>query len=279
MKRCVLNICICFTALLMITQVKADVVLQADFDSADKIVTTGGKGSLVTYSTNKATVETAPSLAATAGGFLRVDARADSKPGLAGGVTIKPDSADSSLAAMSQIVEGKVVLNGAIEFFFRSSEDPTGGMSVMRVIDVAGSADGLRIVILSHNGKPRIELIGPANTNSFQPTRGKAGRVIAPEIGLVMESQTVYHLAIGFATDDKGLVTMTMYAAEGPVAIDSKNALSTVTFTLDHAAVKSGFSDKPFFFGKSGQAGTPTLQDFDCLRLYNKLPQTFEALK
>lgn len=263
----------------LVSSLHADVVFEANFDSPEKMVSKGGSATLTAYSTNKATVETASPLAANAGGFLRVDAQADSKPGHAGGVMIKPESAASALSAMSQIVDGKVVLNGAIEFFFRSSEELNVGMSVLRVLDHTNGSDGLRLVILSHDGKPRVELIGPKAPLAFTPTQGKESSVLAPEIGLIMEGKTVYHLAIGFVTDEKGMVTMSMYAAEGPVAIDATKPLSKVQFTLNTESVKAGFSEKPYFFGKSGQAGTPTLQDFDSLRIHNKLPDTFEALK
>ncbi len=270
----------CLLAGLIVAPLSADVVLQADFDAADKIVTTGGKASLVAYSTNKATVATDKPLAKASGGYLSVDARADSKPGHAGGVIIKPESAKSSFAAMSQIVDGKVVLNGAFDFFFRANAQLDKGMSVLRVFDVKGASDGLRLVYLSHDGKPRVELLGPkAKALPFKRSNGQEASVIAPEIGLVMEADTIYHLALGFETAADGMISMTMYAAEGNVAIEKSMAMSTVKFTLNADTVKSGFSDGEIFFGKSGQAGTPIVQDFDCFRIFNQLPDTFEALK
>lgn len=278
MKRLGLNVLAGVMIATLCVQVKADVVFQADFDTPEQIVTKGGQASLITYSTNKSTIETVSPFAAESRGFLRVDATADSKPGHAGGVMIKPESAASSFAAMSQIVDGKVVLNGAFDFFFRSSEALDKGMGVVRAFDIS-NANGLRLIYLSRDGKPRLELLGPKGTSPFILSNGKPASVIAPEIGLVMEAKTVYHLAVGFVTDDKGTVTMTMYATEGAVAIDSKDALVKLSFTLDATALKAGFGDGPVFFGKSGQAGTPTSQDFDCFRIFNKLPETFEALK
>ncbi|MFG0249947.1 MAG: hypothetical protein ACF8OB_13745 [Phycisphaeraceae bacterium JB051] len=270
----------CLLAGFIVAPLSADVVLQADFDAADKLVTTGGKGSIVAYSTNKATVATDQSLAKASGGYLSVDARPDSKPGHAGGVKIKPQSAQSSLAAMSQIVDGKVVLNGAFDFFFRANAELDKGMSVMRVLDHKGAADGLRLVYLSHDGKPRVEILGPKGKAApFKRANGRDASVIAPEIGLIMEADTVYHMALGFETAADGMVSMTMYAAEGNVALDKSMAMATTKFTLNADSVKSGFGEGEFFFGKSGQAGTPIVQDFDCLRLYNQLPDTFEALK
>ena len=270
----------CLLAGFIVAPLSADVVLQADFDSADQLVTTGGKASLVAYSTNKTTVATDKTLTSASGGYLRVDARADSNPGHAGGVIIKPQSAKSSFAAMSQGVNGKVVLNGAFDFFFRANAELDKGMSVMRVFDVKGASDGLRLVYLSHDGKPRVELLGPkAKASPFKMSNGRDASVIAPEIGLVMEADTIYHLALGFETAADGMISMTMYAAEGNVSIEKSMAMATIKFTLNADTVKSGFGDGEIFFGKSGQAGTPIVQDFDCFRIFNQLPDTFEALK
>jgi hypothetical protein len=266
--------------LLMAGWVQADVVLQADFDSADKLVTKGGSGELLSYSTNHTSIQTTGGLAANAGGFLRVDAKPDSSNGRVGGVMIKPESAATSLDAMSPVIDGKVTLNGAMDMFIRCSGDIEHGMNFIRVFDHNNSkANGLRIVLQSHEGRPRLELISPPSTEAFIDSRGKANRVIAYEAGLVMEADTVYHIAAGFVTDQAGMTTLTMYAVEGPTAIDIKQPLVTAQFKIDHNQLKAGFGSDAVFFGKTGVYGAPTKQDFDCFRIYNALPQTFEALK
>lgn len=274
-KRIALSLCF-----LTLQAVQAEVVLQADFDSADQLITTGGKGQLVAYSTNNVSIEKQNPLAPQSNGFLRVDARADSKPGNAGGIKITPESPAQSFAAMSTLKDGKMQLNGAVDFFFRASGPLDKGMNVIRAFDVNNNAKGgLRLIYLSRDGKPRLELLTSKKNEALVRSNGKKNRAVVLEAGIILEPQTVYHLAIGFVTDSKGTVTVTMYAAEGTGEMNSEDALATTRFTINGDLLKTGFSDQTFLLGKIGQFGTPTLHDFDRFRLYNQLPETFEALK
>lgn len=246
-------------------------IFQADFNGPgsgtggnNDIVTFGGTGMLTTSGDGVAEVMSSyPDMGG--GRFLRTQTP---NGGTTAKVTFTPASPENSLASLWSKPDSQALLNGAVDFFFRSAEGVTDSTATaaFRPLDTSNTASGgLRLILYSNGGNTiRLQVI---------PGGGK-------QAAFTMQPDMVYHLGFTFSTDaGTGLTTAKMFAQEGNGAINTAGTpLFTFTFNMDESQVTQGFTGGKFDFGMfyPTQSASRT-QDFDCFRVWNQVPAQLPA--
>jgi len=203
-------------------------------------------------------------------------------------MTMTPLAASNSLNAMTSVsgITGDRLLNGGFDFFFRSSTSISN--AELRALDSDNrGAGGLRFTFGSMKSGTtrslRLEMLSNANGLLSGSDTGTVASVLVCMGGYAMESNTVYHLGVTFATDDQGTVTAKIWGQEGAGAIDLATAVpvATLAFGIDENIVSNGFATGSFPFNQLRYENLPgpQTQEFDQLRIYNATPATFGALE
>lgn len=269
----------------------AEIILQADFKGSgsgtggkDDIVTLGGTATLYDGPDSDASIfNTAPFVTSgmsSSGGYLSV---LTTNSTIGGRVNITPSSSASSLAAMTVVTNGHIVLRGGLDFFFRNLRD-ISKIAEFRPIDTNNLlANGLRLVLYNLDGnKFRLKTI--SNNASGLYTGGEGGPPVKSfvyDFPAHISSNTLYHLGISFDGTDSGNVTAEVWLKEGTGAIDFSQDIpvGSLTFGINESVVATGFATGNFAFGKLDIRGDlPSTQEFDCLRIYKETPGAFSAL-
>jgi len=260
--------------MVLATAAQAAVVFQADFNSPTDLGITGGTGTLKSLST----VDTTTPLGLASGGYLRISDVGTSNPL---GVTFNPTSAATSLD--SWYVDGGAAnfdtLNGAFDFFYRNSQAsvdwPSSNSNSIRLFDINGGSNGLRIILNSQN----------PNLAIFQLINNGGGGGINAYLTPSMAANTVYHVAISFSTDGLGKATLKLYVKQGTGAIDTTTDTPITSGTTATAlgaaggALNHSFNSAAgFTFGQINNSGVTKTLDLDQFRIYDSVPTTFSGL-
>lgn len=248
----------------------AAAVFQADFKGSgggtggpSDLVTQGGTGTLTaTGSGASASVLSAPDMGS--GSFVRF--------ALPAGLTtakaqFTPSSPANSLAALWSKPGSQALLNGAIDFLFRSAEGITSGSpdNAFRPIDTNNTANGGLRLILSNIYGNQIRL----------QINDSAGIIGYNQAVFNLSPNTVYHLGFTFSTDaSTGVTTAKMFAVAGTGAINTSGTpLYSFTFNMNESRVSQGFTSGAFDFGMFyGTQGASRTQDFDRFRIFSSAP-------
>ncbi len=271
----------------------ADLVFQADFDSANP-VTLGGTGATFTGNSSgdssnaTATLETAAPLTSGSGGYLSImdnGIRPNTTYSSASGIEFIPTSAANSFDSwftQDGAGTGKDSINGAFDFFFSFDmlQGSLGGNS-LRFLDFSGGTGGLRLVV---------NMVDPTtNRMGFQLldyTTGSgvniANAINATDEISIVEDQ-LYHIGGTVSTDaTTGRVTTNLFWALGDTAIDT-----SVSTHLIASATSSGSFDSLHAFGSDDGFKLGLTQNtvddqkeikIDSFKLYNSIPETFGAI-
>lgn len=286
------------------------VVFQADFKGAgggsggvSDIATAGGSGSLITSRDYTSTVVTDAAQSMGSGGFLRVSSGSTAygdNTTLNSGAAMTPTSRQNSFDSWIKTGTASggaayVGLNGAVDFFYRSSmalDSKTVGNNEIRVIDTSwggSSSTPLRLILNSNNAnRMLLNLI----VNTPDGAGADYDSYVASSSTLTLAANTVYHFAITATTDvTTGFVTIKLFVAQGNTEIDtdSTSAIATLSMSklIDPAVTKNASffetanTNGQFRFGKlrSGTTNeTNQTFDFDSLRLYDSAPANFAAM-
>jgi len=194
-----------------------------------------------------------------------------------------PNSAATSMDAMTSVTNGDRVINGGLDFFFRSDKNIT--KSELRAVDLDNRGKGgLRFVFASSSpGGLILEVLSNDNGLLSGSEGGSTGKVLSVTGPFQMVSNTVYHLGLTFATDTEGTVTAKLWGQAGTNAIDLTTAtpVATLTFGINEAVVTNGFVNGDFYLGQIRYENItpPMTQEFDQFRIYNSTPTSFGALQ
>ncbi|MDX9867542.1 MAG: hypothetical protein RBT78_06415 [Kiritimatiellia bacterium] len=273
----------------------ADVVFQADFSGPgnsrsggpyDSVTTGGVLGELKSdaYTFTRVIGENPM---ASAGGYLSCSIVSNTSGSTLNAVKFSPNASSNSLNAMTSVIGDDRVLNGAIDFFFRSDRDIT--KFEFRPLDVDNrSAGGLRFNLLSSQmtgGVPSLKLEVQANADGLR-SGGDTGALVSglsAEGPFAMLAGTVYHLGLTFATDAEGTVTAKVWGQAGTNEIDLATAapVATLTFGVNEAVVVNGLPTGDFYLGQFRYVNIPLTmrQEFDRFRIHNATPAVFGPLE
>lgn len=194
-----------------------------------------------------------------------------------------PHSAATSMDAMTSVTNGDRVINGGLDFFFRSNKSIT--KSELRAVDMDNkSKGGLRFVFASSvSGGLILEVLSNDNGLLTGGEGGAAVKALSVTGPFQMVSNTVYHLGLTFATDAAGTVTAKLWGQAGTNAIVFATAtpVATLTFGINEAVVTNGFVTGDFYLSQIRYENItpPVTQDFDQFRIYNATPDAFGALQ
>lgn len=154
-------------------------------------------------------------------------------PGTSGIVRIKPDAAETSMAAISTFKDGKIFLNGGIDIFFRYSEEPPPVDLVPFLFSSQGpglhfgihaheqsftaflnDSEGTQIFDKDLDGTPDTERVDTEKTNTAQ-----------------LDPEKFQHLAVWFQTADDGTITMKVFFKAGTGSINTAEDTDLVSAT------------------------------------------------
>lgn len=255
------------------------------------IVTSGGTGTLIQYTTAITTVPSSPTMGQ--GNFINV---ADFGNGITtptngnlGAAIMTPTSAANSFQAMNTVSGGAVSLHGAVDFFLRN--DIIAG-NVGTLIDVGSqNGGGIRLIIQQNNTSNglRFRLFsGGAGTEGFLtgPTYTTADSNAIVDAPFTPTVGATYHFGFTMITDGgTGVSTLNVFSRIDTLAIDTSSTadrIGTLNFKVNGTNVTSGLAAGTFFFNVGGGAsptnGAGRAVSADALRLYDSVPAEFAAI-
>jgi hypothetical protein len=183
---------------------------------------------------------------------------------------------------MTVVTNGHVLLRGGIDFFFRNYRDIEQSAE-FRPFDTDNRGNGgLRLVLYnSYSTKLRLEVIASTDGLYEGGEGGALKTSFAYDFPGYVASSTIYHVGISFDSTDDGTVTASVWFKEGTGSINLREEfpVGSLTFGINEAVVTTGFTSGSFNFGKLSNLGEiPSMQDYDCFRIYNDTPVVFAEL-
>jgi hypothetical protein len=199
------------------------------------------------------------------------------------GFVITPTGIDTSLAAFSQIENGKVVLNGAIDMFFRYNEEVPSQQELVPHLLYIGGGDGLRLVVEADAGTVAATLVDEKDETVFDTdldgvadaTKAKTSFVNAVPI----DPETAYHLAVAFETSKVGVVTAKVFLKAGHGAINPKedeDLVSQGTFSVITKDSEKALRNGSFSIGAHSRSSpAKVILDLAAFRIFKPAPAIF----
>jgi hypothetical protein len=205
-------------------------------------------------------------------------------PGISAVIRIKPQTEESSMAAISTFKDGKVFLNGGIDLFLRYSEEPPPSDLVPFIFSSQGA--GLHFGIQAHDQSIVAFLNDSEGQQVFDTDldgAGDAERVDTIKVNPAqLDPQKFQHLAIWFQTADDGTVTVKVFFKTGPGPINTAEDVDIVSATsfriitdqpgklLEHGSLTIGANSR----------GYPEIiqNDIAAFRLFAPAPAVFPSL-
>jgi hypothetical protein len=217
-------------------------------------------------------------------GFLRL-INSKQVRGTRGFVAITPNGMETSLASLSQIENGRVILNGGLDLFFRySEENPSQQELVPNVLYLTG--EGIRLIVESDEGSIVAVLSDGKDESSFDTDldgTADASRVKTSIVNSApIDSEAVYHLAIAFQTSEAGVVSVKVFLKAGNGAINTREEtdlvsqadFSIITDNLEKSLEKAGFS----IGADSRSSPEKAVLDLAAFRIFKPAPEIFPDL-
>jgi len=214
-------------------------------------------------------------------GFLRL-INNKQVPGTRGVVVITPNGVETSLASLSQIESGKLVLNGSLDLFFRyNEENPSQQELVPHLLSVMG--DGIRLIVESDEGSIAALLSDGKDETIFDTDLDGTADASRVKTSLVkpapVDAEAVYHLAVSFQTADTGVVTVRVFLKAGNGAIDTREDTDLVSkgeFSIVTAESKKSLKNDDFTIrAESRSAPERAIVDLAAFRIFRPAPTIF----
>jgi hypothetical protein len=213
--------------------------------------------------------------------FLRLknDKQIRGTRGFAG---IRPDGIETSLASLSQIDKGRVVMNGGVDMFFRyNEENPSQEELVPNLLSTGG--EGLHLTVESDAGSIVAILTDDRNESLFDTDldgAADANRVKTESVNAApIDPETVYHLAITWETDDTGTVTAKVFLKQGNAAINTKEDVDLVsqgTFRVITEDAEKVLQKGTISIGADSRSSpTKAILDLAAFRIFKPAPAVF----
>ncbi|WP_269522745.1 hypothetical protein [Coraliomargarita parva] len=256
----------------------ANVVFQADFNGtgsgtggASDIATLGGTGSIYDTASDDDIVSSISD------GKLTVTDGA-AKVGRKVGVTLNPTSIDNGFNSWFEDTSdslGYDSVNGALDFFFQSTETELTGTSI-RPIDVRlGQNDQLRLILTTNTPSSGT---GPFAVQILDYSSGSGVNIGGASYNFSdYQANTLYHVAVTLETGVDGLITTNIYITEGNTTISSA-AIADGSETTSASFNSTGTTlNNSFTFG-THDIDVARVVEFDSFRLYDSIPTEFSAI-
>ncbi len=273
-------------------------ILRADFNGkglgtgtggADDLVSVGGTGVLATPGTqgpgsnwnsgsNGGYVYADPGMGG--GSFLRSNVSGSFSGGptpLA--VTITPNSAANSWAALTTKPGSHWLMDGGFDFFFRNNEGNFASYPLAFSNKAAGGWD------------VQLELRGGSSNFMKLSMTPPNGAAFSQSASVNLTQGQIYHIGVTFNTNPStGMVTVRYFVRQGTGAIDTTSSThqigSDFTFNPNETYVSTTFPSGAFNFGENpalgasnlGGAGMNRQNDFDKFSLWSADPSVFPSL-
>ena len=203
-------------------------------------------------------------------------------PGTRGFAVIRPDGIETSLSSLSRVENGKVLIDGGVDMFFRYNEDnPSQQELVPNLLSTGG--EGLRMTVESDAGSIVAIFTDDKNESLFDTdldgaadaNRAKTESVNAAPI----DPETVYHLAITLETDDTGTVTAKVFLKQGSAAINTKEDVDLVsqgTFRVITEDAEKVLQKGTISIGADSRSSpTKAILDLAAFRIFKPAPAVF----
>lgn len=260
---------------------QATLIFEADFDSDP----TGGTQSINTglYSagSNRGTAgvsTAAPTMGQ--GAYLSVDLT--TAGGTPNAVDFTPATTANGWGAMNSLSGSTYLLNGGMDMFVRmnSAINPYD----FRPIDIDNRGNGGLRLILSNanpNGTLNFELLSNVNGLSTDGVSFNKN-IVSFGTSYVFATGDINHIALSFATNETtGKVTASLWARSDNSAINtasSSDLIGSVDFYVDSSVVTAGFLTGKYALKATGISTAVFDADYDMLRLYDSMPDSFSAI-
>jgi hypothetical protein len=205
-------------------------------------------------------------------------------PGISAVIRIKPETEETSMASISTFKDGKIFLNGGIDFFLRYSEEPPPSDLVPFVFSSQGP--GLHFGIHAHDQSIVAFLNDSEGQQVFDTDldgAGDAERVDTIKVNSAqLDPQKFQHLAIWFQTAEDGTVTMKVFFKGGPGPINTAedvDLLSTASFRIITDQPGKLLESGSVAIGANSRANPEIIQnDIAAFRLFAPTPAIFPSL-
>ncbi|WP_269522746.1 hypothetical protein [Coraliomargarita parva] len=252
----------------------ADLVFQADFNGTGG--GTGGASDIATYGGTGSIYDTAADddISASVSGGKLVITDGSGYVGRPVGVTFDPTSIDNGFNSWFENTSdtlGYDSINGALDFYFKSTENALTGNSVRAIDTRIGQDDQFRIVVTTN-------VTGVLTLQILDYSSGTGTVIMAPSYNFYeYQANTLYHVAVTVETGVDGLITGKIFVAEGNTTISS-SAIPSISGTTAGSVDTTGtVNDNSFRFGTSDVAVDRVLE-LDSFRLYDSVPAEFSAI-
>jgi hypothetical protein len=199
-----------------------------------------------------------------------------------GNVIATPDGRETSLASLSHLENGKLILNGGLDMFFRySEENPSQQELVPNLLSLMG--DGIRIIVESDGGTIVASFSDGKDEASFDTDldgTADASRVQTSSVKAApIDPDTAYHLAISFQTAETGVITAKVFVKPGVSAINSSedtDLVSMAEFSIITADNEKSLKDGDFPI-KADSRTSPQVAvlDLAAFRIFKPAPAIF----
>lgn len=204
--------------------------------------------------------------------------------GTSGVIRVKPEAAETSMAAISSFKDGKIFLNGGIDLFFRYSEEPPPVDLVPFIFSSQGP--GLHFVIHAHDQSIIAFLNDSEGQQIFDTDLDGAGdveRVDTAKVNSVqLDPEKFQHLAVWFQTTDDGTVTMKVFFKAGTGSINTgedTDLVSTATFRVLTDQATKLLEHGSLAIAANSRANPETIHnDVAAFRLFAPAPAIFPNL-
>ena len=204
-------------------------------------------------------------------------------------VTFTPTNSSTSLASITTgTTGGYLLLNGAIDFFYRPVIVPTATTgNWFRPLDVNNQSNGgLRIIVVNNpasNSQLQLQLYASpstaftaSGTQTNATVSGNSVSLTSISSNFSLTSPGVSHICIGFSTNSStGVVTFSLYGLNDAGAINtasgSSELLAQAQFKINSTVVTAGLSSAefPFPFLYPMSSAVAEQIDYDAFRIYS----------
>jgi hypothetical protein len=204
------------------------------------------------------------------------------QPGTRGQALITPSGSETSLASLAKIENGKLVLNGGVDMFFRYNEEsPELQELVPHLVSIGG--DGIRLIVESDAGGIAALLSDCKSETSFDTDLDGTADATVVKTSLVkaapIDPETPYHVAISFQTADTGAVTVKAFLKPGNGPIDTRedtDLISKAEFSfIDTDSEKSLKRGEFTIGGDSRSSPERSILDLAAFRIFKPAPTIF----
>ena len=213
--------------------------------------------------------------------FLRLVDDKQQVPGTRGFI-ITPSGIDTSLAALARIENGKFVINGAFDMFFRYNEEiPSQQALVPNLVSIGGI--GLRLIVESDAETIVANLVDEKDETIFDTDLDGATDATRVKTSFVktapIDPEVVYHLAVSFETTEDGVVTLKVFLKAGHGAINSKedeDLVSQASFSVINEDSEKTLQNGSFSIGANSRSSpAKVILDLAGFRIFKPTPAIF----